>query len=285
VARKHQDYFIDVVDDGLPTNDIGPWAEQKYRYVGMYAELFATGMKNRWQHRVYLDLFSGSGYSRIRDNNRLVIGSPMIALNLPDPFDSYVFADENPESLDALRTRVGRLKRLFPVTYIPGDANDKVSRVLEVISRTPNKSTLSFCFLDPYKLNIHFNTVRRIAEGRAIDFLILLALYIDANRNIQFYLAKDNRTIELFLGNAEWRPRWRAAERTGDTIVEFLAKEYSTGMSQIGYLPVGIEHMVKIRTYDKRLPLYYLAFFSKHETGLKFWGEVRKYATDQLTLL
>ena len=48
---------------------------------------------------------------------------------------------------------------------------------------------------------------------------------------------------------------------------------------------MSIEHMVKIRTHDKRLPLYYLAFFSKHETGLKFWDEVRKYATDQLILL
>ena len=47
--------------------------------------------------------------------------------------------------------------------------------------------------------------------------------------------------------------------------------------------------MVFLRTksvpYDKQLPLYYLAFFSKHETGLKFWDQVRKYATDQLSLL
>lgn len=117
VMKKRRDYFI---------------------YV---AELFATGMKNRWPNRIYLDLFSGPGYSRVRDTNRVVLGSPMIALTLPDPFDSYVFADENQESLDALRTRVSRLDRSFPVTYIPGDANDKVERVLEVISKTPKKST------------------------------------------------------------------------------------------------------------------------------------------------
>jgi hypothetical protein len=56
-------------------------------------------------------------------------------------------------------------------------------------------------------------------------------------------------------------------------------------MSEIGYLPMGIGDMVKIRTHDKRLPLYFLAFFSRHNTGLRFWDEVRKYATDQLTLL
>lgn len=284
MAKKRQDYFISVSDDGLPTNEIGPWAEEKYQYVGMYAQLFSTGMKNKWPHRIYLDLFSGPGYSRVRDTNRVVRGSPMIALSLPDRFDSYVFADENTESLDALRTRVSRLGLSVVPTYIPGDANEKVGRVLEVISKTPSKSTLSFCFLDPYKLNIHFDTVRRIAEGRAVDFLILLALYVDANRNVAFYVAEGNRTIDLFLGDAHWRPGWKAAERGGKTIVEFLADEYSTRMSQIGYLPMSIERMVKIRTRD-RLPLYYLAFFSKDKTGLKFWDEVRKYATDQLTLL
>lgn len=284
VAKKRRDYFISVSNDGLPTNEIGPWAEQKYQYVGMYAQLFSTGMKKKWPHRIYLDLFSGPGYARVRDTNRVVLGSPMIALSLPDRFDSYVFADENPESLDALRTRVSRLGYDVSATYIPGDANEKVGRVLEVISKTPSKS-LSFCFLDPYKLNIHFETVQRIAEGRAVDFLILLALYIDANRNVSFYVADGNRTIDLFLGDANWRERWKAAEHEGDTIVEFLANEYSKRMSQIGYLPMSIERMVKIRTHDRRLPLYYLAFFSKHETGLKFWDEVRKYATDQLTLL
>lgn len=285
MAKKRRDYFISVSSDGLPMNEIGPWAEQKYQYVGMYAQLFSTGMKNKWPHRVYLDLFSGPGYSKVRDTNRVVLGSPMIALSLPDRFDSYVFADENPESLDALRTRVSRLGYGVSPTYIPGDANEKVGRVLEVISKTPSKSTLSFCFLDPYKLNIHFETVRRIADGRAVDFLILLALYIDANRNVSFYVAEGNRTIDLFLGDPSWRPRWKAAEKEGDTIVRFLAGEYSTRMSQIGYLPMSIERMVKIRTLDGRLPLYYLAFFSKHETGLKFWDEVRRYATDQLTLL
>lgn len=285
MAKKGRDYFVSAQDDGLITNPIGPWAEDKYRYVGMYAEMFSTGMKNKWPRRLYLDLFSGPGYSRERDTGRVVLGSPMIALSLPDPFDAYVLSDENPEALDVLRTRVARLDRQLPVTYIPGDANVAVARIVEVVSATPSKSTLSFCFIDPYKLNIHFQTVQRIAEGRAVDFLILLALYIDANRNIQWYVGDDNPTIDLFLGDRTWRPRWKTAERAGDSIVKFLANEYSARMGQIGYLTMTLEDMVKVRTHDKRLPLYYLAFFSKHAKGLEFWRAVRKYATDQLSLL
>jgi len=285
VAKKGRDYFVPAQDDGLITNPIGPWAEDKYRYVGMYAEMFSTGMKNKWPRRLYLDLFSGPGYSRVRDTGRVVLGSPMIALSLPDPFDEYVFSDESPEALDALRIRVAGLDQQLPVTYIPGDANVAVARIGKVVSATPSKSTLSFCFLDPYKLNIHFQTVERIAEGRAVDFLILLALYIDANRNIQWYVGDDNPTIDLFLGDHTWRPRWKTAERAGDSIVKFLANEYSARMGQIGYLTMTLEDMVKVSTRDKRLPLYYLAFFSKHAKGLEFWRAVRKYATDQLSLL
>ncbi len=285
MRKKRQDYFIPVPDDGLQTNPIGPWAEDKYRYVGMYAEMFATGMKNRWPRRLYLDLFSGPGYSRVRDTSRVVLGSPMIALSLPDLFDGYVFAEENPSSLDALRARVARLEKQPPVTYIPGDVNAAINRILEVISGGPSDKTLAFCFLDPYKLNIHFETVRMIADGRAVDFLILLALYVDANRNVQSYVQNNNPTIDLFLGDRSWRARWGAAERAGDSIVTFLANEYSSRMEQIGYLPMAIEEMVKVRTHNKHLPLYYLAFFSRHSKGLQFWREVRKYATDQLTLL
>ncbi len=284
MAKKRRDYFVTVPDDGLFTNPIGSWAEDKYRYVGMYAEMFSTGMKNRWPRRVYLDLFCGPGYSRVRDAGRIVLGSPMIALSLPDPFDAYVFADENPEALDALRSRVARLERQHVVTYIPGDANATVNRILETISEKSGMKTLSFCFLDPYKLNIHFETVRRIADGRAVDFLILLALYIDANRNVQWYIEEGNRTIDLFLGDRTWRDRWKRAARQGVSIVEFLANEYSARMAQIGFAPMELDEMIKVRTTEKRLPLYYLAFFSKHDKGLEFWRQVRKYAPDQLTL-
>ncbi len=55
-------------------------------------------------------------------------------------------------------------------------------------------------------------------------------------------------------------------------------------MAQIGFAPMELDEMIKVRTTEKRLPLYYLAFFSKHDKGLEFWRQVRKYAPDQLTL-
>jgi len=283
--RQHSDYLVTVPDDGLLTLEVGPWVEQKYRYVGMYAELFATGMKNRWKRRVYLDLFAGPGRSRVRDIQRFVLGSPLIALSLPDPFDACIFADADPARIEALRVRVSRTGQDARVYLVTGDANAKVSEIIERIPGPGGERALSFCFLDPYTLNIHFDTVRQLATGRDIDFLILLALYVDANRNIRSYISGESSTIDRFLGDRLWREDWKAASRTGESIVEFLAKAYSTRMAGIGYLPMPLDQMVKIRSYDKRLPLYYLAFFSRHKTGLKFWREVLRYANDQLPLL
>lgn len=56
-------------------------------------------------------------------------------------------------------------------------------------------------------------------------------------------------------------------------------------MASLGYIPMPLERMVKIRTHDGQLPLYYLAFFSRNKRGLQFWDEVLKYSDDQLSLL
>jgi hypothetical protein len=68
-------------------------------------------------------------------------------------------------------------------------------------------------------------------------------------------------------------------------VVEFLAEEYSARMAGLGYIPMALDRMVKVRTHDRRLPLYYLAFFSRNERGLQFWNEVLKYSDDQLSLI
>jgi hypothetical protein len=69
-------------DDGLPCSDVGAWAEDKYTLVALYDRLFSTGMKNKWATHVYIDLYSGPGFVRVRGTNRMIVGSPLLALGL-----------------------------------------------------------------------------------------------------------------------------------------------------------------------------------------------------------
>jgi three-Cys-motif partner protein len=88
-------YALHAEDDGLTCPEVGAWAETKHRLLALYDELFSTGMKNKWDQRVYIDLYAGAGYSRIRGTKTILQGSPIIALTVPDPFDKYILCEES----------------------------------------------------------------------------------------------------------------------------------------------------------------------------------------------
>src|ERR1700722_2229255 len=94
-------------DDGLYCGEsVGPWVEDKHRLVALYETLFSTGMKRKWDVRVYVDLFAGPGIVRVRETGKLLFGSPFLALQVKDPFDKYIFCEKNPLSIEALTARV-----------------------------------------------------------------------------------------------------------------------------------------------------------------------------------
>src|SRR5438132_9253828 len=90
-------------DDGLVAPDVGAWAEEKHRLVSLYSTLFSSGMKAKWSNRIYVELYAGAGYSRIRDTPKFIFGSPLLALKVKDPFDKYIFCEEKPKNLNALK--------------------------------------------------------------------------------------------------------------------------------------------------------------------------------------
>jgi three-Cys-motif partner protein len=272
-------------NDGLLTMEVGPWARDKYTMVALYDRLFSTGMKEKWDTRVYIDLYSGPGFVRVKGTDRFLWGSPLIALGTPDPFDSYVLCESDPRYLEALRVRVERLFPRADIKFIAGDCNEHVDEICAAIP-TPSaaRRVLSFCFLDPFDISIKFSTVRKLARFY-MDFLFLLALHMDAKRNLTAYLSRDNSKIDEFLGRSDWRERWRAYdERRGGDFARFLAEAYSAQMEVLDYLAVPFHRMKQVRSDDRNLPLYRLALFSRNQRAYKFWDAVLQYSTDQTTL-
>ncbi len=68
--------IIPVNDDGLPCPEVGAWAQQKYKLIGTYCDVFTTSMRSRWDSLVYLDLFAGSGYAKIRNSSKILLVLP-----------------------------------------------------------------------------------------------------------------------------------------------------------------------------------------------------------------
>lgn len=277
---KNKDIFI-AEDDGLTTHEVGSWAEAKYKIIYDYDTLFSTGMKRYWDQRVYIDLYSGTGKARIRGTKKIVYSSPLLALNVENKFDKYIFCDVVKANIDSLKRRVHEEFPENHVTFVLGDCNERIDKIIgEIPIYSKSKKVLSFCFVDPFSLKISFETIKKLGEHILVDFLILLAFGMDGKRNIKLYVDENHDRIDDFLGLADWRERWEKSARNGVNLVKFLADEFTSQMVKIGYRREAINNFISIRSDEKNLPLYYLAFFSKHPTGYDFWNKVRKRNTE-----
>lgn len=277
--KKNFDPIIYVENDGLKTSDVGIWAMEKYQLLGGYCDIFTKGMRSKWKNLVYLDLFSSAGYSRIRENGKLVKSSPLIALSIPTKFDKYIFCEEDTELFSALTKRVEKTNKILNVELFNENCNLAIDKIKNSIpDYSVNNTVLSFCFLDPYDLSINFSTVKNLASG-LIDFLILQALHMDGNRNFRTYLSENNEKINNYLGRDDWRKLWEKSKLLPKDFVRFLADQYDDNMKKLGYLTAK-RHLIKLPF--KNVPLYYLTFYSKHKTGLDFFDKVDEYSTPQL---
>lgn len=156
-----------VDDDGLASPEIGGWAEDKYRLIALYDALFSTGMTHKWEQRVYVDLYAGAGISRIEGTNTFLKGSPLIALTVPDPFDKYIFCEEDGALLGALKARVQRIAPQANVEYVEESCDSKVEEICGHIPRaSATNKVLNLCMVDPFDFGLKFSTLRRLSGTR-----------------------------------------------------------------------------------------------------------------------
>lgn len=265
--------IIEVQPDELVTPIVGTWALQKYRLMGTYCDIFATSMRNKW-NIVYIDLFAGSGYSKIKDTEKIIKSSSLIAMSIKYKFHKYIICEKDSEKFEALKSRVYSEFPDLDTVLINGDANADIDTILSNIPISSEKGTLIFCFVDPYSLNLDFNTIKTLGSKYKVDFLILLALGMDGNRNFELYLQDENDTIDKFLGSKTWRKEFSLSLDKNKYL--FLSQKYDENMKAIGYeIPRDKQ---EIRSTTKNLPLYHLAFYSKHALGNAFWDKIKKYA-------
>jgi three-Cys-motif partner protein len=270
-----------IIDDGLHLADVGGWAAEKYKLVALYATMFSRAMRRKWPSLTYIDLFAGSGRCRLGDSGRIALTSPTTVLGLSDRFDRYIFCESASDVAAALRVRAARDFPDRTAHILCGDANALLRQILDLI---PAQQNLAFCFADPYKLaNLHFDTIEQLAT-RKIDFLVLIPSGMDANRNKKIYCASDNRVVERFCGQPDWRSRWEVESAAGKSFERFIVEEFGRAMKRIGYIEPGLQYAQAIRSDEKNLLLYRLVLYSRHRLGEKFWKETQKYATPQIDL-
>lgn len=259
--------------------EVGNWSEKKYSLVGRYCGIFTKAMKDKF-NLVYLDLFAGAGYAKIRETGAIVKNAGLIAMTTEKAFDYHLFNELDPAKHDALTRRCARHAGDRRWATLNLDANKDIDTILQKVPVFNNgKGNLMFCFADPCAFELEFKTVRALAK-RKVDLLILLALQMAGKRNLHNYIEEENETVARFIDNPKWRDEYDRKGGAKD-FARYIAGQYDKRMEDLKYHTDVEKELI---TTDTGLKLYYLAFYSRNDLGSKFFKAVKTASNDQYSL-
>ncbi|MBS1914266.1 MAG: three-Cys-motif partner protein TcmP [Bacteroidetes bacterium] len=174
----------------------GPWTEQKLTCLKKYLDAYMTILRRHpWFSTVYIDAFAGTGYRTMETNSTsaslfdepsldheataYLKGSPAIALGLAQPFDKYIFIDQK----ETHTLELEKLREEFPALSdrIVIERSDANVYLAKYCAETNWSRTRAVVFLDPYGMQVAWDTVEAIARTKAIDLWYLFP-YMAFNR-------------------------------------------------------------------------------------------------------
>lgn len=205
----------------------GPDTSKKLLCLQQYLRAFAVALRNEQFACVYVDAFAGSGTrTEVRPAMPLLgpefaepeeittPGSARIAIEIDPPMHSVVLIEQDPVRFLELEA----LEKEYPGRKIilrNGDANDLVTRLCQNTHwrgpKTVGRGIRGVIFLDPYGMEVSWNTVEAIAETKALDcwyFFPLSGLYRNAPRDPTKLDRGKEQNLDRVLGATDWRQRW-----------------------------------------------------------------------------
>tara|TARA_A100001391_G_C4946844_1_gene246082 strand:- start:11 stop:619 length:609 start_codon:yes stop_codon:yes gene_type:complete len=183
---------------------------------------------------------------------------------MPEPFDRLILVDKDPAALNATVSRIAQTGFSGRVIKHCADANEDAEQIADLI---PDDS-LNIAFVDPYSLDIHFNTIRQIAKRPSLDLIILFSDRFDLGRNVHkyYYPNEEQSKLDAFLGTREWRRDLDALDdQSGARVRELFASFYEKQLQALGYA-----HTKHWPLKGPMGPVFRLFFASRHELGLRF---------------
>ena len=204
----------------------GPWTEEKLsrlkKYLEAYTLIFTRNPGARHLRRVYVDAFAGTGirnppseangqttqplFDDDDDAQEFMKGSARVALEIKPPFHQYVFIEQDPSfagDLENLRVTYPQLSGSIVVHN--GDAN----RILvDWVNSSSWRSQRAVVFLDPYGMQVEWQTIEALAQTKAVDLWLLVPLGQGVNRLLtrgRIPTGAWAERLTTFLGTEAWR--------------------------------------------------------------------------------
>lgn len=269
----------------------GDWTEEKLARVRKYLKAYSTIM-NRYKYQyAYIDAFAGTGYRSLKreeNPNALLLpelieeeitgfadGSARIALQIQPRFHKYIFIEKDEVRFSELQ----KLENEFPeykdgIVLVNQDANEYITALCRKRNWDKHRAVL---FLDPFGMQVPWDTVQAIAETKAIDLWYLFPLGIVnrlLRRDGQINLALRKRLNELF-GETRWYDVFYNTYLEHDLFGERIQTVKVTDFEAIGEYFVarlktifaGVAENPLPLLNSRNVPLFLLCFASGNPKG------------------
>jgi len=284
----------------------GTWTERKLEVLAAYLCSYQEALKNQPFQCAYIDAFAGSGArganaSSEGDGTQQTFfeeyegeepsgfraGSAHRALEVPLPFDRYLFVERNLErcqELEGLRDAFPKLWNRIQV--IQGEANT----VLQDLCDKNWVGHRAVLFLDPYGMQVDWATIEAVAKTGAIDMWLLFPLGIGVNRMLPAdgEIPPEWRSkLDAFLGTTDWYDAFYRPVSTqqtffgDDKVVKVKASYHAIGEYFVERLKTvfpAVSENPGILMNSKNCPLYLLCFAAANEKG----GQIAVRIADHL---
>ena len=254
---------------------VGDWAYEKVYLVVRYCQIFAGGMKQKWQGRLnYVEICSGPGRCIQKDTGQELDGTALAVVRSTafTHLCRAIFIDSNPQVIKVLNSRLNSCGCSPKASAIVGDYADSDS-LLQLL-HSYDLSGLNLIFIDPTDCSVPFDTLMALRGSiRNFDLLVNIAIGTDVTRNIKIALTEPNARVRQkyisFLGRDTFfrDARNKQLANAGDDQALRLNffQEYCDQLSRIGF---PFTDAKPVRHY------YYIAFASGDERGLDFWRKI-----------
>lgn len=275
-------------------NSVGPWAREKLGALHQYLNFYTTVLKKQgsWlKGTFFVDAFAGPGLSKIRKKSKAAAatgffpeqepeqeeylkGSPRVALEITNPFSSYLFIDTDKERIAELEMLEKQYAGQRTIGVRKGDANTELMAWLQ--TKIDWKHHRGVVFLDPFGTQLSWSTIEAIGRTGALEVIINFPLGMAINRMLtKVGEIPDGWAISLdnFFGSPDWRklayedthdlfgPKQRKAADTSERLLAWYCDRLK---GLFGH--VSTPRLIK---NTRGNPLYYLIWAGPHPKGLE----------------
>jgi three-Cys-motif partner protein len=273
----------------------GDWTEQKLDCVRKYLHAYTTIMSKQRFEFAYIDAFAGTGYREVMldeeindtlfpelDSQEVVNfrqGSARYALEVQPPFEKYIFIEEDQDNYTELQKL--RDEFLLKEEFSEDSIECKQVDANEYLREACNKNWQNhraLVFLDPFGMQVEWETIKLIADTKAIDLWLLFPIgtvnrLLKRNGDIRQSLRQK---LNLFFGEDSWfevfyelayknslfgeEERWEKVGNIFTEIEQYFMERLQEIFAGVATNPLSLRN-------SKNVPLYLLCFAAGNPRG------------------